>query len=234
MQASVGEWICFLDIDDYIDENYLESFKIQKAIEIDLYAQGYYLDFIDSSLTKLPKAFGIFDIGSGYDILESSNIINSPVFKLYKKGIIEDNNIKFDERISYGEDHIFSMHYLQYVKKIAIRPKAGYHYCVNEGSLTKRQLNLSKMLLYIQLFGESYFFLSEKKNLSFHKAYNLRQYSNIKRLILESKDQFVDFFRLGKQLRQIRPYIMVDGLNFKQKILIYSFLISSKLLSVWK
>lgn len=144
-----GEWICFIDSDDYVDRTYLETFINTRSS--DLRMQGYIKElpggdhvihtFLDSSTSPIA------------DLISESErqyIINSPCFKLYNLQIIRDNNILFDINTSYGEDHIFSLTYLLYVNSISVSTDAGYHYrWAGENSLTRKIIDPEQLSYYI-------------------------------------------------------------------------------------
>lgn len=65
------------------------------------------------------------------------NLLNSPWNKIFKRKIIEDNNIRFNENLSDGEDLLFNLQYLVHAgKKIAITKEKLYCYYDNTNSLT--------------------------------------------------------------------------------------------------
>lgn len=120
IENATGKWVCFVDSDDYIDSDYLLNFGVTNDDHITLYAQGYKIICQENIIIKEPAKVGIFDKKDAYDILEQSDILNSPVFKLYNKGIIDKYKLYFDETVSYGEDHLFSLDYYKFSNKTII------------------------------------------------------------------------------------------------------------------
>ena len=60
--------------------------------------------------------------------------------KMYILDIIKKNEISFSDNVSYGEDFIFNLRYLEYVKNIYVISDELYYYChENETSLTKEK-----------------------------------------------------------------------------------------------
>lgn len=89
--------------------------------------------------------------------LDKWGLLNGPVNKLFKKNIIIDNNILFDERIAYGEDTKFTFEYITYCNNFYFIPKHHYHYIHRNGEgLTNRKynyeqwLNIAKMLVEVR------------------------------------------------------------------------------------
>ena len=121
IKISTGEYIQFIDSDDYIDPDICEKL-INKMIKsnADLVVCGYksinkdnifyveYEECIYESLVNLTNDFSD---------LYQKNFFNSIWDKLYKKEFIIE---LFDETISLGEDLIFNLNYLKQIRKILI------------------------------------------------------------------------------------------------------------------
>lgn len=231
LRKSNGEWICFVDSDDCIEPNYLESFGIIDDSVIDLYAQGYrIIDTDKTDIIKKPCDVGMFNPEEAFEILESSDILNSPVFKLYKRSIIEKFNISFDENISYGEDHIFSLDYFAHVNKTIIRPYCGYIYIRQHNSLTKKHIDIKRLIYYMKLYAERYNYLKGTLNCSTNlNCYSIRQYSNLKRLIKESTYQIWLYKSTRRNRIELASQLTTNGLTNKQKALVKLFKIVSKI-----
>ena len=136
---SSGKWICFVDSDDSVCHTYIEDFGISD-FDTDLYMQGY--KKIKDGVIVETRDFADCTALSFINIIaysEDNCIINSPCFKLFKRSIIVNNNIRFDHRTSYGEDHLFALDYVKFAKTVNFSLKSGYNYYIsNECSLTQR------------------------------------------------------------------------------------------------
>lgn len=148
IEQACGQWICFIDGDDTVDSTYLDDFEMNER-NTDMYIQGY-RRVANGVIIKECKVTG--QLMSFSDILaymEDNNIINSPCFKLYNREIIITNNIRFDERFSYGEDHLFSLTYMLYAKILTYSQKCGYNYRNdNQISLTNRIIPYKNLTYY--------------------------------------------------------------------------------------
>lgn len=160
IDAAQGEWIAFVDADDWIEPDYLNSMFVGTD-DVDLVMQGYKVVKYDATnirIHRFESERASEDIPSVLSEAEYKNIINSPISKLFKLKIIKDNNIKFESSISYGEDHVFVLEYLQYVKKIFISDSFGYNYFQDDSlSLTRRKISTEKLISYM-------FMVYEKQN----------------------------------------------------------------------
>ena len=101
IRLAQGEYIQFIDSDDFIDENMFEyNINTVEQENADIVMTGFYLDIeskkgIDTVLQTFEKSIsiGAKDIARNLINRLNGTYINSPVNKLYKKSIIVDNNI---------------------------------------------------------------------------------------------------------------------------------------------
>ena len=135
---SGSEFITFVDSDDYVHEKYLEF--LSERDEFDLSVCGV-VRFNNEGLIIPPRKREqklISQPFSYYNIYKTNNMF-SPYNKLFRANILKDNNIRFPNTFSWGEDGIFVAKYLIYVKKICILEYAGYYYFENGcGSLSTK------------------------------------------------------------------------------------------------
>ena len=87
--------------------------------------------------------------------------------KIYKKEIIDQYQIKFDERRNTWEDRIFVVEFLRYCDNYYCMDECFYNYVSVQESLSRRynaqylELILKNYNLYVQLFGKEYDFSSQ-------------------------------------------------------------------------
>lgn len=131
-----GEYLVFVDSDDYVDEDYLEAL-LQGTQEnnADLCVSSLYPENIrasfDLSITPEYTRELLF--------LLENHLLFGPFIKLYRASIIKDHRILFPEGISYGEDLIFNLDYLRIIDRIFYINYCGYHYVSdNTESLSRK------------------------------------------------------------------------------------------------
>lgn len=143
-----GEWITFVDSDDTIVPNFLNVFFSNNKY-YDLYIQGYCI--VEKG--RLAKEFKLSESNATIqDILayaETNSLFNTPVCKLFSANVIRTNDIKFDVRTSYGEDHLFVLDYVTHCHSIYCSSAVGYIYNHHNNSLTTRIVPLEEILYYI-------------------------------------------------------------------------------------
>lgn len=141
LAMSVGQWVVFIDSDDYICPSYFEDLlsKIDESVDLvisfpevilkdKIYKLNHYKEgFVTENDTD--KLFSIYDLHEH----------TSPWGKLYRASIIKDNNISFSKDMCFGEDAVFLYTFLLYAHNVFILNKADYCYRGEiEGSLSKR------------------------------------------------------------------------------------------------
>ena len=139
-----GDYFCFIDSDDWVDECYLSTF-INNIYDNDLVVTGSthvscheakmleerFVPTENRFFTCIPACTDVF--------IANLSFFYGPASKLYHGSIIRKFGIRFPEDISLGEDLEFNFMYLQYVDQICLSASAHYYYRKDaEGSLVKK------------------------------------------------------------------------------------------------
>lgn len=125
-----GKFIGFVDADDYIDENMYKTMLDNMSDDTDLVCCSRYN-------VKGGELKPIINESKTTNIKEFSKTSSYTWDKLYRKSIIDDNNIYFPERYSYAEDFCFLMKYKFYSNKMIILDEPLYYYKYDSfGSIT--------------------------------------------------------------------------------------------------
>ncbi len=64
--------------------------------------------------------------------------------KLYRRSIVEARGLRFSADISWCEDFLFNLDYIQYVRLVSAIPKPVYYYCKREDSLVNSNISLRR------------------------------------------------------------------------------------------
>lgn len=136
-----GEFITFIDADDWIEEDYLISFfENEKNPKNSLVMTGYsrqdkYNKFHPESLPK-----GVYKKQDFSNLFFNINLISKwpyTIGKLYDRNIVHKNNLFFEPSVTYGEDLIFFLNYLLYIETIILNSKSSYFYRYTPTSLSQ-------------------------------------------------------------------------------------------------
>ncbi|WP_018590970.1 glycosyltransferase family 2 protein [Terrisporobacter glycolicus] len=157
-----GDYIVFIDSDDFIEYNYLERLYNESCnTNADVVICNFYR-YYDNSKLKLPvvckKSSGVY---SSYNILKSlipDNLIHSYLWnKLWKKELFE--NINFPS-IKY-EDISIMCDLFYKAKKVSIISDTLYYYRIRKTSIV-RNYSISTQNDYVKAYGFIRLFLKEK------------------------------------------------------------------------
>ncbi|WP_052400618.1 glycosyltransferase family 2 protein [Oceanobacillus jeddahense] len=146
-----GEWITFVDSDDWIEPEMI-AFAINKAKETnaDIVMWTYFKNYANKEmpLSLLPGGnqvitedksfFHLKAIYSMYGEDEVTESVSSGTVwcKLYKKTIIDENNLQFKVGLTRAQDTVFSINAVMKASKIVYYEKHLYHYRITNTSTT--------------------------------------------------------------------------------------------------
>ncbi len=148
LEKSKGEYICFIDSDDWVEPEYLED--LLKGLEFDyisLVSTGNIHHLKDGTIKYYQVDQKIvFSMNSSYvkPFIDVIGLFYGPTSKLYFRSIINEYSIRFPYNYSLGEDLIFNFSYLNHVNKVVCLPFSNYHYIkgVSESLTTKERDDL--------------------------------------------------------------------------------------------
>lgn len=149
IDVATGEYLCFVDSDDYIESIMLEELiKESQQGLCDLIISGIYFKRNDGkSWNNIIGEFqmeGKKMIKDKLPLLFNSYLLYNPVGKLYKASIIKDNNLKFTENVSFGEDPIFNCNFIKLVEQVKVVNKSYYNYVKHGGTSLSNRFNVEK------------------------------------------------------------------------------------------
>jgi len=137
---SKGEYIQFVDADDYIDSKMTDKLvnsMQSKSLDLIMCLFQYKEQASCSTMGEF-KQESINCFFEHFAEVMDNVLFQGPCNKLYRSQIIKDNNILFLENISKLEDSIFNAIYLKYCNRIMLLPEALYVYNYVENSLSHK------------------------------------------------------------------------------------------------
>ena len=132
MTYAKGEYIAFVDADDYLEPMYLEH--LYQGSEYDLSITGFcYGNEPEKSKLSL-KLTDKSSIANSLSDLINADQLCYPWGRLFKRSIIEQNHIRFDKKMRFAEDNVFNWEYLCHIDSLRIdSTQKDYHKSSDEG-----------------------------------------------------------------------------------------------------
>ena len=129
LSKSSGKYIMFVDADDKLKEDWSKTIKTKLENNKDfLYFRK------DENLICSDKNDLIYEI---LGMKETNHYLSTPWAKIFKKDILNSNNIQFNRKIINGEDMLFNLKYIIECKDFEIINNCIYQYRLTPNSLTK-------------------------------------------------------------------------------------------------
>ena len=246
IKEASGEYITFLDSDDYIDSRFIElMYEKVSTFKYDLvfcdYAQ---VDSKDKVLVQSTTRFLEQDISGREGALKQLNcdITIGMGSALYKTSIIKENNLFFDSNRKYAEDNVFTVKALLKMNKIISVHKVLMYYVRWDSSVTNsvslRHLdcyysyvdlleyldlqddlnNIKKFLIEYKIpYAIAHIFSVFSQDVNFHEElFNFLSKDEVKKYLRTYKLQKID-------KNNIRYFIQCKGIRYFPKTLIRIF-----------
>lgn len=138
IKFATGEYIAFVDGDDYLNEKTYEYVMLKLLEEKSELAIFSYKKVFENRIKEIKLNKKLYTDDFLKKLLSKSDEASIVVWnKIFKKDIILENNIYFENR-AYFEDTGFIFRYLCFVKKITLVEKRLYYYIQHISSLTKK------------------------------------------------------------------------------------------------
>lgn len=169
-----GEYIIFIDSDDEILHNHIAEFENSNS------------DCIISGLIINREKDMIIDEPSNNETISKhqfANLLNKysktlffrgPYVKAFRRDIIENKKLRFNEQLHWSEDYIFVINYLQFCNTVSLIKNASYIYyyptTIGKYTLTsdKYHLGLKIDLNILRELGASHTVINLDKSIYFY------------------------------------------------------------------
>ena len=150
-----GEYIEFVDADEYLDENMVESVissAKEKGAEVTIC--GYKQIFSDRvrAVSETPGSYTINEFIPVMARWKLDPLIGAPWNKLMLRKAVLDSHVEYEPRMIYAEDYDFNVKLFSNISRVEVSDKCLYNYdTLTEGSLTKKNTIGSDVLWKAQL-----------------------------------------------------------------------------------
>lgn len=200
--AASGEWMTFLDSDDRIGEAFLSN--VVDAImkyPADLCLAGY-RKYYEASGEMKEGVTRRFSYGTTQETMADLSYIHIRAC-LYSSNIINEKNVRFDERIAFGEDRCFVFDYLSHAGRCLVIEDNSYIYRKRAGSATAGSVRPERKKYLYQHIRDFWYafedgdFLREEYARNYHLAHNIMDsfLSEVINAVIAHRDE--DYQRLA-------------------------------------
>lgn len=203
IEHSQGDYILFVDSDDYIDKDYVKN--LVENLEVNSYTR---IANLSHSEKKVNENI-LYDVDDFAKYALEGKFLFCVWGGLFKKSLIG----KFDNNTYYMEDAIFLMEYLKKCASVKlVVSHSTYHYMDNPDSITNNKNNALNNI-------KSYFYSLDRMNEITNFKYD-KLIKNKKIILLEKECRFVSRYEDYKKLKNYDSinHILKETDNIKKII----------------
>lgn len=187
LEYASGEFICFLDADDYLEPDFIEILynSIQHA---DISVCGYNVVSENSKIKSSyrPEETVVASTVAVNHVLYQKSVSGFLWNKMFKKNVILNNNLHFIPSVFVGEDLLFVLRYLSFADDVVFINESLYNYTYIETSIS-HSVDDRKLTL-LDAYSEAYTIFDDESYreniLSLYMAHYLTFYE-----LLDNKDR---------------------------------------------
>ena len=207
LDKATGKYICFIDADDWVDKDYIESLLPTEGE--DLVVCSFMYETMQSFFLSNVVRDKI-NIETVLHLLLDHMAVCSPCCKIMRRDIIEQSNIRFDVNVSAGEDMLFVCDYFSAgLDKIRTTSQPLYHYYVaDSGSLSHRIVDFATTEYVLDCIKERVDKLSKVYDWDSNEGYKRHLCTQLNNMLAYAKKRPSFFERLKYMKRTVDNHHM--------------------------
>ncbi|WP_446787727.1 glycosyltransferase family 2 protein [Macellibacteroides fermentans] len=139
IKAAQGEYIVFVDADDYVEPCFLENLLLpfnDNSIQLSI------INYSVNGKKAVREKTGVYSkIETSIKFFTRKSFMGYLFNKMFLTSIVKENNILFDPESHWCEDALFCAQYAKHISYSYYTDAPGYNYCVREDSATQLKFN---------------------------------------------------------------------------------------------
>lgn len=152
IEACSGEWICFLDGDDWLEPDAVEKMLACVSEDTDVLITDYFVDSETKSWSE--SFFSLKDhdfseseklelikncfLKTSFSNQEAVTMVGVPWAKLFRARVVREKRIRFDPALRKMQDALFCSEFFQNCIHVRFRAFPTCHYRQNSASVTRK------------------------------------------------------------------------------------------------
>lgn len=153
LEHAMGEWVTFIDSDDYIDSGY---FDLPYSSETDLYVRNWCYANGQIAERLAPQSVEADRYWSFLKEHLHCFSLRTACSLFFKKKIITQNGLRYDERFRVGEDTLFVLDYYTHASSLKVVDGPAYRYDRSTNWEEKHCLTWDEGERYLSAFMDKY------------------------------------------------------------------------------
>lgn len=143
MESAKGDYIAFVDSDDYVDSDYLAILSC--GVGKDLVITGFCYDDHPEGSSFVLSLSNKNEIGAHLSSLINADQLCYPWGRLFRRSVIEEWHIRFTEQMRFAEDNVFNWEYLCHIDSLYIDSTHKVYHKVSDVNGVGYELTLEEM-----------------------------------------------------------------------------------------
>lgn len=139
---ATGEWIFFLDADDLLMPDALESLLAMANDQLDVVCGAYTMRYMDDNEREEKYACADGDLQTVMEsLIRGDSALNSMCARLYRRSVLQEYHIRAPLGIKIGEDVLFNLEFFAKARRYAMSDQVIYIYEFGGDSAMTRARN---------------------------------------------------------------------------------------------
>lgn len=151
LKQAKGEWILFVDADDWVDRDLCEQLEGHLTDDMDICYFSYVEEAMNKSKVfgKQDREKGFFEVYDKEDITHMQKAIlykhmckytsaGSPWAKVYRRSFLEEHQLRYHKGMVKGQDRLYNLEAYEYAMKGGYLNISAYHYRITAASIRHR------------------------------------------------------------------------------------------------